>query len=218
MDSVHLLETGGEGNSSNIQLRWKSWQGDSFEGLRWELWHILPTVGIEYVDARSASEKLRKLIPAWEGTWHLLGFEVGDCYGKSKHSERCQRPVQVDRVAEAEQEAWISSRGLLGLLLHSCIHRHSNEHKQLAMAVLRIFLASTTSVDVVREICGEPLTPDMLAKCSTARRMPDEPCDCVKQVEVLPSSRVSCAALLSDDKILEYISTYTCEDIISDNS
>jgi hypothetical protein len=107
--------------------------------IRWELRHLLPAVG--YIETSSQTALRCRVATnrvAWQASFAHCGLvPFTDHFGDSYHALRCKR--RETELANASQEYWVSTPGVIGLLLHWRANRIRSE-RELVLAVANGFI------------------------------------------------------------------------------
>ena len=141
----------GERTQTAVRFSWKAWR-DASQSLRWELRRILPSIGLPATAQTQMHKRVNQMLPGWQEFWVALGLDQNLVFGRSAHSLQ-QEARRAGGVAPQgqEREYWVSTAGLLSILMHGSMHRRSAADKQLVADVLEKLIETTA--------CREALGP-----------------------------------------------------------
>lgn len=132
-----------------VTMKWKSWIDDSCSTLRWELRHVIPTIGFLQAKSVNLKDVVRVQLPSWEGCWKLLGFE--GCFGRPRASLKNRDAAEVGANFE-ENEFWVSTEALCSNLLYWQQKAKNPTRRKTAETATQLFLDKVLSVDAAKSL------------------------------------------------------------------
>lgn len=122
-------------------------------------------------------DRVASQLPCWEAWWVQCRL-MGPTFGRSARSSGARGEVR-QQAHEGEQEFWFSSQALLCCLIFWPHYRKEARQKNLATAILRLFLELTLGIDDLRGVGAIQLDAESAALCDRAGA--DGPCRCFQQ-------------------------------------
>ena len=155
----------------------KAWSAIPGEPPKWELRRLAPACGYDNCKLRDLAKGQSTATRLWQSWSADVGLEWNMHYGASAASaSQAAAAVQNPEPAKAEQEYWLSTPGMLGMLLFWHSYRRESGHRQRVQAVSQWALQETVSpeidfqlqripADLAQRCQGEP-DADGMCKCA----------------------------------------------------
>lgn len=188
----------------DFRPRWKCWaSGDS---VRWEMRRVLPDIGVVEGRGRHISKQINELWPSFQALSHSLGVDADEMMGRSLRSLVSRQDLEDDGVGQVEQEFWLSTVGLVAVMLFWEEKRRRVDDRLRAIAVLEALvgdgLAPTAAESIdpldvpvgIRRLCGEPEVAGE-GRCSCVQKYVDSPVHRPRVLGGSSSQRTVCNAL-----------------------
>ena len=150
-----------------LDIVWKCVARGEDQRLRWEIRRILVSNDYKLSGAYSQPDDvISSQLPKCLREFEKLRLAPSAAFWRSMHSLK-MRGASDNEVLGAEQEFWLSSDGLIVVLLFMMAHRRGIDKRDLSRACLEAFLASCVEADAFRalpwgtpslaslQLCGE---------------------------------------------------------------
>ena len=138
---LHLSAVLSDGQQ--VKSAWKAHQppGHADECLRWELRRIVPACGFLKKTNRGLWRVLADNWAKWQGLLLSVGLQHDLHMGRSRHALMLSKTIPEEALLDAEQESWISTTGLLCILVLWPATRRSLHDKEQVKCVSKAFLS-----------------------------------------------------------------------------
>ena len=183
-------------DGNRFELEWKAERPTKEAPLRWELRRILPTVNYDITQTQTVANRIRDQRKAWATCWASLDFSEASksLWGPSV---RMLPPTPSEKNLErASSTAWLSTVGLLCLLLHWQACRTDRTDAAVTAGVAQCLLTWTVAKEVLAQIMELDASEQMLGRCEQEPRV-DGACACVNSLRHFRSAMSQREALPS---------------------
>ena len=164
VDDVWFLESNVFCSSDlSVRVSWKCWSSGREGELRWELRRFLPSAGYEWHSKNTQVHRLvRECLSTWQAWWTLASCPES-IFGRSRVSLQGTGDLETaSAAADAEQEYWVTTQGMLVLLAHWCRKRKRIEDQRRCRCLLRMLLRQTCPPSLLSSI---PVTDSEAGFC-----------------------------------------------------
>eukprot|EP00971_Amphidinium_carterae_P030925 608507-Amphidinium_carterae.1 len=150
---VLLTLSGVDASSNVVKCPLLCWRRGN--GLRWEVKRLFLGCKFEGKSSRDQVVILNRGWPKWTAPLRSRSLEDGVHFDCSQKALVFQK-ISGSRVDHAEQEYWVQTASLVGMLGFWCGFRKGREEKMAAKAVLRLLLEQTVGGDFIGTAVQEP--------------------------------------------------------------
>lgn len=158
---------------------WKCWAPSAHDGLRWELRRIFPSLGYDVELKRGrVCDRVREMKWRWLGILQHLGVPDRCHVGDSRAALAQRSQVTESDASSAEQEFWVSTLGLIVVLLEASCSARAALKREFATCALVSFLQSTASFEELASLGVLEAALDARDKCS--QDTDGEFCSCMR--------------------------------------
>lgn len=144
--------------------------------LPWELKRFKAAAGYAETTNFQVNDLVKQQLPQWRQWMQHSGLHVPDHYGGSR-SSLARSAADIAAAMDCEQEYWLSTAGMLGVLMFWAIKRKEVGLKQLAVSLAKWFLDKTFACSAEVDTTIAPV--DILHLCSKGRA--ENRCSCVQK-------------------------------------
>lgn len=171
-----LLLAGGDSDRFSL----KAWPArERGAELRWELRRLLPLGGYECNSHRTkVCNRVREQRGHWNTFLHSYSWPADGCFGQSWRSVVCGPQQHSGLKGTEEQEYWVDTRMLLGLLLFSQGYRKQPSERARCEVAATTILQMTCMPEELAEFPGLALSSEDRALCRRGCTHDAEQCLC----------------------------------------
>lgn len=165
-----------------VSGQWKAFAIDGSSKLKWELRWCLPSVGFHESGKMRLWRHIHDGWGRWQAMLEAIAFPPATHMGKSRKAlQRVGGEGDPTPLEHAEQEHWVSTPGLLCLLVSWAIHRRKLVDRQASNVFFRLLLQRCLAPAKCQPLCGWAVPAAATWRCKQELVVRDC-CSCIRDV------------------------------------